>query len=160
VAGNSVRVVGPDMKAVAAKLDKLAPAVRKHLVQELRTAAGPAAAGVQRAVRALPSKSDGTGAGLRQSIAAATHVRVNLAGAKVTILVAGAELGHTQRMLPKYLDGTKTPWRHPVHGNRNNWVTQKAKPFFGVTLRQFKASFNKSAGRALKSAARESGFNL
>lgn len=35
-----------------------------------------------------------------------------------------------QKALPLYMEGAKFPWRHPVYGDRDVWVTQEPHPYF------------------------------
>lgn len=74
-------------------------------------------------------------AGLRDTIARAIRSEFRTTGrsAGVKISVKGTLIPPDQRVLPKYLDSPKG-WRHPVFGNRQNWVRQKGRPWWSVTI--------------------------
>lgn len=66
--------------------------------------------------------------GLRNSVAKATKSLVKTGGrsAGVNIRARASLMPRDQKKLPKYLNAGK--WRHPVFGNRKNWVEQVAPP--------------------------------
>jgi hypothetical protein len=68
------------------------------------------------------------GTGLRSSVARATKLTVTMRGntAKAEIKVNASLMPPDQRKLPKHMNSGK--WRHPVMGNRRNWVTQTVSP--------------------------------
>lgn len=83
---------------------------------------------------ARPDKSTAlrarTGAALRLSMAARGGVR---------IYISGAAIGPYGNTLALYLDSEIarfTLWRHPVFGNKKNWVSQMGQPWFYVTARK------------------------
>lgn len=72
---------------------------------------------------------------LRANIASATGASVS-AGEKKTALafrVSARQLPPSQRKLPRRWDN-ESGWRHPVFGNRNNWVKQVGHPYFRKTI--------------------------
>lgn len=75
-------------------------------------------------------------AGLRASIARAIRADLKLSGRSpgVKISVKGQLLPPDQRSLPKLLDAPGG-WRHPVWGNRTNWVDQAGRPWWDVTIK-------------------------
>lgn len=66
--------------------------------------------------------------GLRSSAARATKVKIGTAGASAsaTIRVNASMMPGDQRKLPRHMNTGK--WRHPVLGQRDNWVTQTVNP--------------------------------
>lgn len=130
----------------------------KELRKGLKKAADPAVRHVQHAIRTLPVRGARGGgksareihqqranfkrvrmrsSGLRESIARAIKARISTAGsgAAVRIRTSASELPADQRKLPRYLDRDKG-WRHPVFGNREVWVAQYGRPWFGETLKK------------------------
>lgn len=105
--------------------------VRKQLSKELRAAALPMVPAVRASIRAIPA-TGGQSSGLRTRLARATRLRVNTVGrnAGVAVLVDGKKMPAGEKALPAYLEGTKRPWRHPVFGDTDVWVTQKSHPYF------------------------------
>lgn len=49
-------------------------------------------------------------------------------------------------------------FRHPVYGDRNNWVEEATRPFIRPAIRAKGDGFIKAADRAVDTAAREAGF--
>ena len=52
----------------------------------------------------------------------------------------------------------KRAWRHPVFGNRENWVEQKSHPFLAVTVLPHKMQFAGEVTKALDDALKDSGL--
>lgn len=73
------------------------------------------------------------GAGLRESVAAATKLQITAKG--VRFVVSSAQLPEGQQSLPRHLDSAKG-WRHPVFGNREVWVAERGGPWFAETLKK------------------------
>lgn len=69
--------------------------------------------------------------GLRRTIASAVQVKQRTTG--IRIEVNGRRLPPDQRTLPMALE-SRRGWRHPVFGDRENWVTQKGGPWFFVSI--------------------------
>jgi hypothetical protein len=49
-------------------------------------------------------------------------------------------------------------FRHPVYGNRESWVDQKAQPFLGPAVEATEPAFLEAALLAVDNAFREGGF--
>lgn len=66
--------------------------------------------------------------GVRDAIAAGVRLSNRKSGrfAGVTIRSSGSKLPPDQKTLPRAMNRGK--WRHPVFGNRNNWVEQVVTP--------------------------------
>ena len=86
-------------------------------------------------IRAIPSKS-GKGE-LRGAMARATKLRVRTVGplASVAIQVDGSRMPWACGPSQSYMEGTKKPWRHPVFGTTDVWVTQQPHPYFYRVVR-------------------------
>lgn len=164
---------------LAALSRRLKEAGEKGLTKELRkglkNAAGPAVKDVQDVVRTLPvhgTRGGGKGGraahhnmrfkraakgghGLRATIARATKADVKTSGeARVTIRTYARYLPADQRRLPRYLDRAKG-WRHPVFGDRENWVRQFGKPWFGTTLKRHGPAVRKEVLDAMRRTAEQ-----
>lgn len=144
-----------ELKALGARLKEAGDkGLTRELRKGLRAAAGPAVRDTQHAVRTLPvrgARGGGTfsraahhrgkqrpkgGFGLRATIAQATKAETKISGsARVVIRTFARFLPESQRRLPRYLDRQKG-WRHPVFGDRENWVAQYGKPWFAATLKK------------------------
>lgn len=139
-------------KAVA----QVDPELKKALRKTMTTLAKPIVADVKAAELAIPSrggeavatrKKKGETLGLRASLANATKSDINATGrgAVVHIRVSSSKFMATSgrpRSLPYYMEGRrKRKWRHPVFGNKENWVEQSPHPYLAVTVLKHKDSF-------------------
>jgi hypothetical protein len=84
--------------------------------------------------------------GLRESIARATKLQIT--GRGVKFHVVSAQLPESQKNLPRLLDSDKG-WRHPVFGNREDWVDQKGQPYFGQTIKRRAPEFRRAIEKAM-----------
>lgn len=91
-------------------------------------------------------------AGLRAAIASATRLQITARG--VRFYVNSASLPEDQRTLPRHLDSAKG-WRHPVFGDKNTWVHQQGKPYFGVVIKRHGPEFRKAIMKAMDDIAGE-----
>jgi hypothetical protein len=135
-----------DLKAVTRQLR--AQADGKELVKELRTGLrgvmNPIRDEVKAAYRAGPSakgKAGRRGGSLRGALTRATRVEVRTTGrlAGVRLRVDGRKMPDQMKSLPAYREGYKRPWRHPVYGDRDVWVSQPARPVFDRTVEPHEA---------------------
>jgi hypothetical protein len=125
-----------DLKAVAKALRKHADGkeLRRGLSRGLREVAKPLVPKVRAAWLSAPSMQ-GPGRGqpdLRVMLAKATRTEVRLTGrqAGVRVRTDGRKMPAGFKSLPRYVEGTKRPWRHPVFGDRETWVVQRPFPRF------------------------------
>jgi hypothetical protein len=75
--------------------------------------------------------------GLRETVARSITITVSTSPrrAAVRIKAAAARMPPDQRRLPRRLNRGK--WRHPVFGNKENWVTQTSEPnWFDGTIKK------------------------
>lgn len=127
-------------------VSEVSPEISKAMRKRLNVVIKPIAEEVKRAALELPSKIDERGSssgyenvfGLRRSIAQSVKSRVSMTskGGVAQIRVSTTEfmaLSGRPRTIPYYLEGRKRRWRHPVFGNKDNWVDQEAKPFLAKT---------------------------
>jgi len=131
--------------SVSGSLDRLeralagldGPDVQRVARRAARKATRPVVEALKAAILATPGAApDGD---LRPSIAAAISSSATASG--VRIKVNGGRLGG-RRKLPGYIDDGH--WRHPVYGNRRNWVSQRGEPWFGVTFNRYRAPIRRA----------------
>lgn len=113
--------------------------LRKELIAELKAAAAPSLPRVKAAWLAAPSqdvrrsRSRAAQPDLRKLLADATWIQARLTGkeAGVRIRSDGRKMPDHLKAIPGHAEGIRRrPWRHPVFGNRNVWVTQRRFPRF------------------------------
>lgn len=96
------------------------------------------------------------GYGLRKTIAQSIRTKISLNGRSqgVRIRVDPARLGVAGRKLPRNID--KGRWRHPVFGNRENWVEQTNKPgWFTATAAKHQATARNDIMHAIQRAVKK-----
>lgn len=116
------------------------------LRRRMRERMGPAKQQLQRAVLAAPSSGGAGGGhstrgrgkrsvGLRKRISQLVQVRAQTSGRDVgvRIRIDASRMPDDQRSLPAMLEGSK-PWRHPVYGHRDRWVSQGSHAYFWPTV--------------------------
>jgi len=148
---------GKDLKRIGAELRRMNnKALKQEFTKELRAAARPMVPAVRQAIRQIPSKRGYSASGLRGHMSKAVKLEVRTAGrdAGVRIRVDGRKMPNRARAVQAYMEGLKKPWRHPVYGNRENWVKQDPKPYFFKTVRPLglasRVQVNKAIDRVAK----------
>lgn len=130
--------------------------LRRDLRVGLKAAAEPALVAVRAAIITMPSKGLGKAPSIRAVIASRTKVHV-LLGRKAGVSIRAHKSGMPRdfRNAPKRFNRAK-PWRHPVFGDRDNWVSQVSRRpgWFDDTLVPFRPVFVRVADEALKNVAR------
>lgn len=151
--------------------------LRKRLRGKIADAGRPVVDEVKQAVLSLPITSHGGGAaqrrhynvarastarakksaerrhtGLRQTVASAIALQQTAKG--IRIVVRSARLPEDQRTLPRHLDSEKG-WRHPVFGNKSNWVHQQGRPYFASTIKKRAPQFRQAVLDAMDEIAQE-----
>lgn len=149
---------GADLARIARELRHVSNGreIRKRMVREMRREAVPLVPMVRRAILAIPAKGEES-SGLRARMAKATRLQVRTSGreAGVTIRVDGRKMPPGQGSLPALMEGSKRPWRHPVYGNRGNWVVQPSHPYFYRIVRPFGLRARKAVLRVVDSITRD-----
>lgn len=136
-----VLVDSGDLKAISKALRNHADGkqLRKELVGEMKQAVQPLVPRVQQAWRTAPGfKGRRTRArrgepDLRELLARATWAQARLTGkeAGVRVRTDGRKMPDKMKALPGYAEGIRRrPWRHPVYGDRETWVSQPPIPRF------------------------------
>ena len=139
--------------------------LKKSLRKRMMALAKPIVDDVKQAEKNIPSsrgvvgqtrKKKGEHLGLRASLAAATKADFNGTGrgAVMHIRVSGTRfmaVSGRPRTIPYYMEGRrKRDWRHPVFGNRENWVKQDKHPFLNITVFKHEADFLREVSKAVE----------
>lgn len=149
---------GSDLTRITRELRRMdSPEVLKRFRKELRSAARPLVPAVRASIRQIPSKRPYTAKGLRGQLSRATGLQVKTTGrqAAVVIRVDGRKMPNRGKSVQAYLEGTKPRWRHPVYGNRNNWVQQPPKPYFYKTMRAAGPAAREAVYRVMDGISRD-----
>lgn len=147
---------GRDLTRIAAELRRMDnPELKKRFRQELRAAGKPMVPKVRQAIRDIPSKRGYSADGLRGRMAKAVKLEVRTTGkqAGVRLRVDGRRMPAGQKALQSYMEGVRKPWRHPVYGNRDAWVSQPPKPYFYRTVEPMGLSAQRNIQRAAERVA-------
>ena len=111
---------------------------------------------VQAAHRAKQAAKAVAGAGLRESIANATSGSISTGsratGVSVTWKVRAAKMPNSQRKLAKAFNSAKG-WRHPIFGNREDWVTQHGSPYFDAVIKKHQGELRDAVVNGMAKAA-------
>lgn len=130
--------------------------IKAEFRKELRAAAKPMVPAVRQAIRQIPSGQPYRPEGLRGLMSKAVRLEVRTTGrqAGVRIRVDGRKMPPHMRALQAYMEGKKSPWRHPVYGNREVWVKQDPHPYFYKTVipmgARARLGVNKAAARVAR----------
>lgn len=175
--GFSVSAQGAQEFRDLAKRLRKSPELRKRLRKNIQAAGRPVLNDVKSAVKNVQVKSTRgggsntrrdfnvsrasteqaeayalrRGAGLRDTVARATKLEITNRG--VRFVVRGDALPEDQRSLPRHLDSEKG-WRHPVFGNRSEWIAQRGSPWFAVTIRKRSRDFRRAVLDAMEETKR------
>jgi hypothetical protein len=127
--------------------------LRKELNAAFRAVMNPIRDQVKAAYLAAPAyrgRRFRQGPPLRTLLAKATRTEIRTAGkmAGIRVRVDGRKMPSGMKSLPAYYEGYKRPWRHPVHGDRETWRAQPARPTFDRTVEPHEDE----AGRAIEQA--------
>jgi hypothetical protein len=91
---------------------------------------------------------------LRRSVAAATKLEATQRG--VRFVIRSEQLPPDQRTLPRHMNSEK-PMRHPVFGDRDNWVSQtfRAAGFFSKTIASKSHNFRRRIGAQMEAIKKQ-----
>ncbi|WP_262059664.1 hypothetical protein [Streptomyces sp. STR69] len=148
---------GDDLRRISRELRRMdSPEIKKRFRKELRSAARPLVPKVRTAIRAIPSGRSYSADGLRGQLSKATRLEIKTAGkeAGVALRVDGRKMPAHMKSLPAMVEGTKR-WRHPVYGNRENWVNQGREPYFYKTVRVAGPLSRQAVSRVLTGITRD-----
>jgi len=109
----------------------------KRFRKELRAAGRPLVPAVRASIRQIPSSRPYSANGLRGQMSRATGLQVKTTGrqASAVIRVDGRKMPPRAGAVAAYMEGSRPRWRHPVYGDRDNWVPQPAHPYFYKVMR-------------------------
>jgi hypothetical protein len=149
-----------DLKAINKALRKHADGkeLRKQLGKELRGQIRPMVASVKAAWLSAPSQGHKSSTrsrrgqpDLRKLLAKATAGQVRFTGkeAGVRVRTDGRKMPSGSKALPTHAEATKRPWRHPVFGNRETWVTQRSFPQFYEAVQPNEAAARRACIKAV-----------
>lgn len=110
---------GPEWKRVEAALAAVDARLGEEFRNELRDAAEDLADRAKRAALQIPAYGS-KHSGLRARVAEGVGVKLT---STVGVEITASMNYRDERNLPAYLDA-QAGWRHPVYGNRSNWVRQ------------------------------------
>ena len=90
-------------------------------------------------------------------MAKATTLQVKTAGrqASVILRVDGRKMPPKAKSVPAYAEGSKPRWRHPVYGNRDNWVQQPSQPYFYNNLTVAGPRTRQAVGRVIDQISKD-----
>jgi len=166
------------------RIGKVDVEIRKALRRRLTAAAKPVVAEVKQAALSIPAKGgnavvkrrkSGETVGLRASLAMATssYFYATAKGGGIKIRVSRSKFESVSgrpNTIPYYVEGRrKRAWKHPVFektkgpvtsGNAQNWITQKASPFLGVTVQKHRDAYGKEVTAAITDAIKKCNIKL
>lgn len=148
---------GAELRRISLELRRMGGGeLTRKLRKELRAAAAPLVPQVRASIMQIPTTGDKS-SGLRRRMAKATRLELRTVGreAGVAIRVDGRKMPTGQGRLPAYMEGSRKRWRHPVYGNRNNWVGQQPHPYFYNVVRNLGPRSRVAVNRVLDEATRE-----
>lgn len=94
-------------------------------------------------------------AGFRAGLAAATETMPLANGVRFRVNGAAVGKGSRGHRLAMLSDTELAPrWRHPVHGNRERWVTQLGMPWFFSSIRTEEPRFVAACDKAIEKTIR------
>lgn len=143
---------GANLRTIARELRRMDDRTVKALFRKrLTDAAGPFVPKVRASALAIPIKAEGAQTGLRARIAACAEVASWESGARqvsVAVEIQPQRMPPRERSLPLMMEGVKR-FRHPVFGNRENWVQQQPHPYFYRAASGFGRASEEAMRRAL-----------
>lgn len=150
-----------DLKAVSRALRQAAGGrdLRRNLVRELKDQMAPMVARVKAAWLSAPSqgRQGRRGRSLRRLLARSTYGQVRFTGKEAGIRVRtdGRRMPDRMKALPTYAEGTKPRWRHPVFGDRDNWVAADPFPRFYRAVRPDEQRARRECERAVQAVFKQ-----
>ncbi len=113
-----------------ARLRQFEPAVARSLRRNLREQGQETLGEIKSVLRLPPPNDQSGGVGSRDQIAHQTKFEVNF-----TKRSAGIRFRTTPGKLKGFTAAyNMKSFRHPVHGNRKQWVAQPGRPYFGSVI--------------------------
>ena len=138
-----------ELDRLVADLSKLPREVRRQVIPALERAARP----IERDMKRRASWST--------RIPGAISVETSSGGLFGARRAPGVRLRVDSRAAPhaRPLEGFSRPvFRHPVYGNRQVWVSQRARSFFAPAIRAGEAGVVRAVDEAVQAATRNTAF--
>lgn len=131
----------------------------RRLRRELRAAATPMLKDVRAAALRLPSQGESARRGrpsLRRGLSRATRIKVSFSQRSAGVMVVTGPRGMPAgtEALPPMVEG-RVPWRHPVFGDKDTWVRQRAMPFFYPAVSKHEPDAVSAGRRVLEATIKE-----
>ncbi|MFI0484889.1 hypothetical protein [Actinomadura sp. 9N215] len=141
--------------------------LKKEALMRMRRAVQPIVPEIQRAVRGTPGGTSDLRSAqaraarprrLRDATARGVQAKASLTGkyAGVRLRVDPRHFPDGEKHLSKYLEGTLPRWRSPSWGH-DPWKTQRAHPYFFVTIRPHIPAVQAEVAKVIKEAMDELG---
>lgn len=121
---------GPEFDRVEKALREVDSTMRVRLREAMRDEIKPAVQKAQARVRTLPTPSQAGSTGLRRRVSRGVKIQN---GGPSLVRVITTMVDPSEAIIPRGLDRT-AGWRHPVFGNKDNWVRQRGYSWFRETL--------------------------
>lgn len=144
--GVEILITTEDLRALYVRLKEAAPELRVVLRREIVKAGQDAADAVRRE------------ASWSTRIPGAVKVKPSFA-ARTTGVTITVDAKKAPEARPLEHGGKPGMFRHPVYGNRKNWVAQPARPFFHAAIEGMDAHFEERLFAIGEAVARAAGFN-
>jgi hypothetical protein len=141
-----------DLLAFKRHVGSVDKGMRRKLNKGLREAVKPTLQHARSAVMRFPSHGTHH-TGLRRAVA--NSLAITAAGGRVAIQIRHSKLPEGKENLPNRMEGIGGPWRHPVFGDRETWVTQPSYPWFYPTMRADRPQVEKSINEVIDAIAKE-----
>lgn len=123
-------IVGTDFQRAANALRVLERTISGRLHRRMNTEAEKLVEAAQSKVRVLPTPQNAGHTGLRARVASGVHIANRGALLRVQTTMTDSD----EAIIPRGLDRGARGWRHPVFGNRDNWVRQNGYSWFMETM--------------------------
>lgn len=144
--------LGSEFRRTADALRLVDQRLPAKLRKDLANAVKPAVADAKAHARAIPVGGGGH-SGLRRRVARGVKIQARTARSPVLRVVASMT-DPEQANLPRYLDDPARGWRHPVFGNRHEWVSQHTgSPWFRDVLASHRPEMERAVRQVLDDAA-------
>lgn len=148
----AVKSLGKALKSVSD-----GKALRRELIRNMRAALEPAKGDVHRALMAISSAGLGASPTLRLAVARQLKLEAKLSGGDAGARVRIKRNAGMPRGFSNAGKALAMPqgWRHPVHGNKEVFVTQVGDPnYFDRAIRKRRAEYRKAVLLAMEHTAR------
>ncbi|AZM51760.1 hypothetical protein DMA15_03510 [Streptomyces sp. WAC 01529] len=143
--------LGEEWRRTALALRHVDRELPGQLRKAMRDAAKPAAEDAKRRVKSLPVHGR-KHSGLRRRVASGVTIQAG-AGRGLGVRIVTNMRDPQERNLPRYLDDPRG-WRHPVFGNRHEWVQQHTGgSWFRATIAEHRPEMVRELEHVLGEAA-------